>query len=103
MIDTVANHTGRYNYTSVSFPDAAMYHHYGNIVDWNDPVQLETYDVNGLNDLNQDHPQVRQTLLDHARWPVSKVGADGLRIDTVKHVPKSFWHDYARASGVFTW
>jgi glycosidase len=102
MIDTVANHTGRYAYRSPTFPDPAMYHHNGNITDWNDAVQLETFDVNGLNDLDQDHPVVRETLLDHARWLIASTGADGLRLDTVKHVPKAFWRAYAASAGVFT-
>ena len=102
MIDTVANHTGRYDYRSPTFPDAAMYHHNGNITDWNNQGQLENNDLNGLNDLDQDHPVVRQTLLDHVRWLVASSGTDGLRIDTVKHVPNAFWGDYSRVAGRFT-
>jgi alpha-amylase len=44
---------------------------------------------------------VRARLLDHVRWLVH-AGADGLRVDTVKHVPVAFWRDYQAAAGVFT-
>ena len=102
MIDTVANHTGRYDYRAKSFPDAAYYHHHGDITNWNDPVQLETYDVSGLNDLDQANPTVHRELLDDVRWLVKESGADGLRVDTVKHVPRTFWAEWAKAAGVFT-
>jgi len=102
MIDTVANHTGRYDYHSPTFPDPAMYHHNGNITDYGNPQQVEDHDLNGLNDLAQEQPAVRQLLLDHVRWLISSTGADGLRIDTVKHVPATFWTEYDAAAGVFT-
>jgi len=102
MIDVVANHTGRYNYQSPSFPDPAMYHHNGSITDWGSQVQLETYDVSGLNDLAQENPAVHDKLLDHARWLVTESGADGLRIDTAKHVPRAFWTEFAAAANVLT-
>jgi glycosidase len=102
MIDTVANHTGRYNYTSPTFPDAAMYHHNGNIVDYGNREEVETHDLSGLNDLDQSVPEVRAKLLDHVRWLVGTARADGLRVDTVKHVPEDFWRDYQAAAGVYT-
>jgi alpha-amylase len=102
VIDTVANHTGRYDYRSPSFPDRTMYHHNGDITNWNDPKQLERFDLKGLNDLDQDNPKVRGALLDHVRWLLASSGADALRVDTVKHVPISFWVDYAAAASVFS-
>jgi alpha-amylase len=33
---------------------------------------------------------------------VSKYHIDGLRVDAVKHVPKSFWAEFSKAAGVFT-
>jgi len=102
MIDTVANHTGPYDYTSVSFPDAAMYHHNGGITDYGDQLQVENNDLSNLDDLDQAHPVVRQRLLEHVRWLVHDAGADGLRVDTVKHVPLEFWRDYVAAASTFT-
>jgi len=102
MIDTVANHTGHYDYQARSFPDPAMYHHNGGISDWNDPQEVEDHDLAGLNDLDQDHPAVHQGLIDHVRWLVAASGADGLRVDTVKHVPATFWKEWNAAAGVYT-
>jgi alpha-amylase len=101
MIDTVANHTGRYGYRSPTFPDPAMYHHAGEIKNYADPVEVETHDLAGLEDLAQENPVVRARLLDHVRWLVH-AGADGLRVDTVKHVPVSFWREFQAAARVYT-
>jgi len=102
MLDTVANHTGRYDYQAPTFPDPAMYHHNGGITDFGNPAQVENNDLAGLNDLAQEHPVVHQALLDHVRWLVASSGADGLRVDTVKHVPAPFWRDWNAAAGVYT-
>lgn len=33
---------------------------------------------------------------------VSDYGIDGLRVDTVKHVRKDFWPEFASSAGVYT-
>jgi glycosidase len=35
------------------------------------------------------------------RWLVQEFSVDGLRIDTLKHVRKTFWPDYEKAAGVW--
>jgi glycosidase len=32
---------------------------------------------------------------------VKKYGFDGIRIDTIPEVPKSFWSEYGQSAGVF--
>jgi len=44
---------------------------------------------------------VRQYLKDWVKNLVSTYGFDGIRIDTIPEVPKSFWSEYGAASGVF--
>ncbi|EFH83295.1 alpha amylase catalytic region [Ktedonobacter racemifer DSM 44963] len=102
MLDVVANHTGSYNYTAPTFPNYSNYHHNGNIQDYNNQWDLENQDVAGLNDLNQDDSTTHSTLLNNVSWLVSTTGVDGLRVDTVKHVSKSFWSNYAQSAGTFT-
>ena len=53
-------------------------------------IAVLTYALFGLDDLDQDQPLVGKALLAHLRWLVTSTGADGLRIDTVKHVPVTF-------------
>lgn len=102
MLDVVANHTGYYNYYTPTFPDYSDYHHYGTITDYTNQWDLENEDVAGLNDLDQSNTYVYNTLLTNIQWLVSTTGVDGLRVDTVKHVPKTFWSAYAAAAGTFT-
>lgn len=102
MLDVVANHTGYYNYNTPTFPDYADYHHNGTITDYNNQWDLENEDVAGLNDLDQSNTYVYNTLLSQVKWLVTTSGVDGLRVDTVKHVPRTFWSAYAAAAGTFT-
>jgi len=52
-------------------------------------------------DLNQDDPFVRSTLL---QWAASLkgIGFDGLRIDTVPEVKPSFRSEFTQAAGMYT-
>ncbi|GCE24468.1 alpha-amylase family glycosyl hydrolase [Dictyobacter kobayashii] len=102
MLDVVANHTGYYNYNTPTFPDYVDYHHNGNITDYNNQWDVENEDVAGLNDLDQSNSYTRSTLLSNINWLVNTTGVDGLRVDTVKHVPKDFWGAYAQSAGTFT-
>jgi Glycosidases len=102
MLDVVANHTGYYNYNTPTFPAYNDYHHNGDITDYSNQWDLENEDVAGLNDLDQSNATVQSTLLNQVQWLVNTTGVDGLRLDTVKHVPKTFWGQYAAASGTFT-
>lgn len=51
--------------------------------------------------MNQDNDYVRQYLKDWVSNTVKTYGFDGIRIDTIPHVPKDFWDEYGKASGVF--
>ncbi len=101
MLDTVANHTGRYDYHTPTFPDADEYHHNGVIRDYSNQWNVENQAINELNDLDQSNAKTRKTLLEQVRWLVSNSGVDGLRLDTAKHVPKEFLSEFTSAAGVF--
>ncbi|KAL8919066.1 MAG: hypothetical protein Q9172_005150 [Xanthocarpia lactea] len=55
-----------------------------------------------LPDVDTNNSFVRQTYNDWISSLVSVFRIDGLRIDTVKHVEKSFWPDFKSAAGVYT-
>lgn len=55
-----------------------------------------------LPDLDQNHPFVRQTLIEWAKDFVNTYHIDGLRIDTIPHVSKGFWAEFSEAVGVYT-
>ena len=55
-----------------------------------------------LVDLNTEDDSIVSTMNSWVQKLVSDYSADGIRIDTVKHVRKDFWPDFAKSSGVFT-
>jgi len=108
MVDIVANHIGYVdngNYSAITpFNDASYYNEYAHCdhVDPRDQPKMEKCWLSGLPDLDQDHPFVKQTLLEWATDFVQTYDFDALRIDTVPYVTKDFWADFSRAAGVYT-
>ncbi len=93
MLDIVANHGG-YEYKHRDNPRyEAWFNAHGNISNWEDQWWLENGSLYGLPDFNQANPEVRKHMIEvWANW--AKLGFDGFRVDTVKHVPKDFWADF---------
>lgn len=61
------------------------------IQNWMDQEELENKELFGLPDLNQDNPNVYAYLLDVSKYWIENTGADGFRLDAVKHISKGFW------------
>ena len=55
-----------------------------------------------LPDVDTENPFVVKVFNDWIESLVSTFGIDGLRVDTVKHVQKSFWPGFKSAAGVFS-
>ena len=51
-------------------------------------------------DLNTESSHVVQTLHTWIKHLVGTYHIDALRVDTVKHIRKSFWPDFVRNAGV---
>lgn len=88
VVDMVWNHTDYEAPVRSAHPE--WFHQLGDIEDWNDPVQRVQGDVHGLPDLAQENPAVRAWLRASATAWVDRAGLDGLRIDAVGHMPRSF-------------
>ena len=104
MVDVVANHVGPVgtDYSRINpFNLAEHYHDYCDITDWNNQWQIENCRLSGLPDLNQENTWVAQKLFDWIKDLVSKYNIDGLRIDTIMEVPKTFWDTFRTYAGVF--
>lgn len=101
MVDTVVNHTGPYGRSCPSFPNAADYHRLGTITDYGDPNQVENGDLAGLPDLAQENASVAERLERQTAWLLRVTKADGLRLDTAKHVPRWYLERWGRAAGTF--
>lgn len=94
VLDVVLNHAAPDGELVRARPE--WFHRQGGIQDWSDPLQLVTRDVHGLPDLAQERDDVYRYLLDGTlRW-VRALGAYGLRLDAVKHMPLDFWARFAR-------
>ncbi|TDL35339.1 alpha-amlyase [Jeotgalibacillus sp. S-D1] len=96
ILDFVVNHTGP-NHPFVSDPEKEdWYHEESEITDSNNADQLENGWIYGLPDLNTENPEVREYLIEAAKWWVEETDIDGYRLDTVKHVPVDFWEEFAQ-------
>ncbi|KAF8629000.1 hypothetical protein AX17_005856 [Amanita inopinata Kibby_2008] len=88
------------------FSSASYFHHPCKITDPLNQTQIEQCSLGdnilSLPDLNTEDPQVVETVYEWIKWLVKEYDADGVRIDTVKHVRQDFWPGFAKAAGVFT-
>lgn len=72
------------------------FHQNGDIKDWENPWQRENCQLLGLPDWDQSNPEVTKYLLDVSKFWIKQTGADGFRLDTVKHAGHDFWKKYTR-------
>lgn len=71
------------------------FHQRGAINNWNDQQEIEEGSLANLPDLDQSNPEVKKYLIEMAKWWIRETGIDGYRLDTVRHVAKEFWSDFA--------
>ena len=71
-------------------------HNHGKIGNYSDPEQI-LGELSGLDDLRTEDGEVRTALVDAHAWLIDDTGADGFRIDTVKHVEMEFWQTWPAA------
>lgn len=55
----------------------------------------------GLADFNHENPYVVNQLTSWISWMVKEFNIDGIRIDTIPHVPHNFWSKFNEAAGVY--
>lgn len=59
--------------------------------------ELENAWVDGLPDLNQEKPEVKEYLIDAAIWWIKKADIDGYSLPEINYVPVNFWSDFSTA------
>ncbi len=74
------------------------FHHNPGISDFNDRYQLQYYTLENLEDLNQENPVI-DSYLKTAIHQFQTNGADGFRLDAIKHV--TWGWEYSLANSVF--
>lgn len=76
---------------------AGIYHWTPDIRDYTDPVQEQTFQMSGLDDLATDNPVVRRALRKaYGDW-IRDVGVDAFRIDTAFYVSPEYFADFLHA------
>ena len=69
------------------------YHHYGEVIDWEDEWQVQNCELSGLATFNENNPQYREYIKSAIKQWLDR-GVDVLRVDTVKHMPIWFWQEF---------
>lgn len=94
VLDTVLNHVAPGHEWTQDPSKSGWLHHNGGIGNWDDPWELANKDVCGLPDIDQSNPDAYKFLLDNTLWWIKETGADGIRLDAVKHVDHEFWQKF---------
>ncbi|GHJ86291.1 hypothetical protein NliqN6_2693 [Naganishia liquefaciens] len=113
MVDVVVNHVGSPR-NQVFHPDDRYgllnqpedYHPHCWIRNYDNQTEVEQCWIGedqreALVDVNTESPKVVREMYRWIRQLVADYDIDGLRVDTVKHVRKSFWPAFEEAAGVF--
>lgn len=90
MMDWVANHTGWDHHWIEEHPDWYTRDEAGNIMDPSN-AEGESYGWTDVADLNFDHTDMRQAMIDAMLFWVKEVDVDGFRCDVAFEVPDDFW------------
>jgi alpha-amylase len=102
MVDLVYNHVGPVgvDFSKISlFNKAEHYHDWCNVTDWNNQWQVENCRLADLPDLKQENNWVTDELIKWSNWIIKEYSMDGIRVDTVKHIPIDFWKKLVNQSG----
>lgn len=105
MLDAVFNHSGK---EFEPFKDvrengkASRYADWFHVMEW--PIAVKngfpTYETFGFEPLmpklNTENPEVKQYLLDVAKYWIEEAGIDGWRLDVANEVDMQFWRDFRR-------
>ncbi|MEZ5425353.1 MAG: alpha-amylase family glycosyl hydrolase [Pyrinomonadaceae bacterium] len=105
--DQVVNHTGPYHPWAKNTPTPTWWngtwdkHLSNNWQKWTgmnprasyqtQKSNLEGWFIDILPDFNQHDPEVEKYLIQHTIWWLEMTGFDAIRMDTLPHVPRSFW------------
>jgi alpha-amylase len=96
ILDFVVNHVGPNHPWANDEEKKDWFHEKQPIVNWANQEEVENNWLYDLPDFDQENPETRKYLLDAAKWWIEETDVDGYRLDTVKHVPKDFWTEFAK-------
>lgn len=94
ILDYVVNHTGYQHPWLHDESKDDWFHRQGMMTNYNDKDQVLNHDLAGLPDLNTENPDVKKYFFNNVLWWIQETNVDGLRLDTVRHVPDEFWLEF---------
>ncbi|MBL4952361.1 alpha-glucosidase C-terminal domain-containing protein [Neobacillus sp. YIM B02564] len=97
LLDFVTNNVAKSHPWVSDAGKQNWFHPKKSTVNWNNQQEAENGWVDGLPDLNQENPEVKQYLLDAAKWWMKETNIDGYTLPEVNYVPLSFWKDFSAA------
>lgn len=95
ILDYVVNHTGPGTKWLTDGEHEGWFHKRKIIQDYNNKQEVEDGWLASLPDLDTENPEVREFLIENALWWIDETNLDGFRLDTVRHVPESFWNEFS--------
>lgn len=96
MIDFVTNNVSAEHPWVKDASKQNWFHEKSEISNLDNQEEIENGWVYGLPDLNQDNPEVKNYLLDAAKWWINETDIDGYSLPEVNHVPEAFWSDFSK-------
>ncbi|KAJ7150950.1 alpha-amylase [Mycena crocata] len=77
----------------------AIYKIHGEGKDWAQGVDKENknYDYLMGADIDHDHPDVREDLINWGKWVTEELGTAGFRFDAIKHIDRGFIEDFVKS------
>lgn len=79
------------------FNNLNWFHDRGAIGDWSHPVERVVGQFFTLSDLRTELPEARAALIEVYQRLIRETDCDGFRVDTVKHIERSFWAPWCTA------
>ncbi len=79
------------------FDSLSRFYNFGQIGDWNDPVQSLKGDFFSLDGINTELPVVRQDMIAIFEALIAATDCDGFRVDTARHIEMGFWEVFLPA------
>lgn len=74
-----------------------IYHWTPDVRDFGDPLQEQTFQMSGLDDLNTENAEVRHALRRSYGYWIREVGVDAFRVDTAFYVPPDYFTNFLHA------
>ncbi|MFO1445507.1 alpha-glucosidase C-terminal domain-containing protein [Bacillus sp. Bva_UNVM-123] len=96
MIDFIVNQVGPNHPWLKDSEKTEWFHEEKDMESLQNQQELEEAWVDGLPDLKQENPEVKNYLIDAAKWWITETNIDGYHLNAINYVPKSFLSEFTK-------